>query len=166
MKRIFVPLILLALLLAIVSYVKLRGANISQPIIYNHNKHIEDVGLSCVDCHQYVESLPVAGLPRLQKCLECHEEALTESPEEEKLLEFANNGRELNWYRIYTMPEDVYFSHRRHVTIAQIECEKCHGKMEELTAPPKKPAVNLTMKFCMNCHEKMKAELDCIACHK
>jgi len=121
--------------------------------------------MACVDCHQHVEETPFAGLPKIEVCLDCHEEALTENPEEAKLIEIANNDKELIWQRVYKMPPDVYFSHRRHVGFAKIECEKCHSKMEEMTSPPNKPAVDLSMKYCMDCHEETKADNDCIACH-
>ncbi|UCE06752.1 MAG: cytochrome C, partial [bacterium] len=62
--------------------------------------------------------------------------------------------------------DDVYFSHQRYVTIARLECEKCHGSIAELTTPPKRPAANLSMEFCMDCHEQTKADNDCFACHK
>jgi uncharacterized paraquat-inducible protein A len=159
-------LIVLVLLLAIIGFVTLRGENITQPIQYNHKKHVEDAGLSCQDCHQYVDKLASAGLPRTRACLECHNEPLTEGAEEKKFLELAANGNEINWQPVYKMPTDVYFSHQRHVTIAEIDCENCHGNMAESTSPPKRPAVKLSMKYCMKCHEKMKADNDCLACHR
>ena len=165
MKRLLQTVLPLLLLLAIVSFVLSMGKNKSQPIKYNHKKHIEEADMSCTDCHQYVEDTPVAGLPDKEVCLGCHEEALTENPEEARLIEIANSDKELIWQRIYKMPPDVYFSHRRHVGFAKIECEKCHGKMEELTSPPHKPAINLSMKFCMKCHQETKADNDCLACH-
>lgn len=165
MKRLLKITIPLLFLLVIVAFVLSMGKDISQPINYNHKKHIEEAGLSCIDCHQYVEEASVAGLPNKEVCMGCHEEALTENPEEAKLIEIANSDNQLIWERVYKMPPDVYFSHRRHVGFAKIECEKCHGKMEEMTAPPKKPTVNLSMENCMDCHEKTKADNDCLACH-
>ncbi len=166
MKKILPLIFVILFLIIIANFVISRGSSITQPINYNHKKHIEDAGLSCNECHQYVETLPKAGLPQLRACLECHEEALTESSEEKKLLELAAGGKVLAWNHVYRMPQDVYFSHQRHVKIAQIECEKCHGKVEQLSSPPTRPAVKLSMSFCMKCHEKMNADNDCIACHK
>ncbi|UCE05119.1 MAG: cytochrome c3 family protein [bacterium] len=159
-------LYVLVLLVAVIGFVTLRGENIKQPLQYNHKKHVEDAGLGCPDCHQYVENLAAAGMPRTSTCLECHAEALTEGTEEQKFLELAANGNEIRWQPVYKMPADVYFSHQRHVTIAEIECETCHGNIAELTTPPKRPAVKLSMKYCMKCHEEMKADNDCLACHK
>lgn len=163
-KTINTFLIFLFLLVTVSLFISWSGKP-PQPIKYNHKIHIEEAGLTCTDCHQYVEETPVAGLPTIEVCLECHEEALTENPEEAKLIKIANSSKKIFWHKVNIMPPDVYFSHRRHVGLAKIECEKCHGKMEQMTSPPQKPAINLSMKFCMNCHKEVEAENDCLACH-
>ena len=136
-----------------------------QPIEFNHAKHIES-GLTCVDCHTGVESQARATLPDLDMCLLCHQIALTESAEEEKLRTMAEAGEALNWSPATGVPAHVYFSHRMHVSLAELECVTCHGPMEELTAPPKQPYYDLSMNTCIGCHEESDARTDCDDCHR
>lgn len=140
---------------------------LAQPVEFNHNLHINDVGMDCVDCHTYVETHPKATLPNKEICYECHSEAQGESAEEQKLVNLLDSEEELKWQRIYVLPKHVYFSHFRHVTLGQISCLECHGDMKELTSPPVKQAVDIVdMDFCMDCHEEKQVENDCLVCHK
>lgn len=108
MEKLRAFLIVLVLLVAIIGFVTLRGENIKQPIQYNHKKHVEDAGLGCQDCHQYVEKLASAGLPQTSTCLECHEEPLTEGAEEKKFLELAANEHEIHWQSVEQPPVPGY----------------------------------------------------------
>ncbi len=156
------PLILAALLAwSTVIYGKL-----SQPVKFNHNKHVAENGMECTDCHRHVTSDRKATLPGRQICLECHSEAIGESSEELKLVTMLQSDEELNWQRVYVLPKHVYFSHFRHVTLGQIGCQSCHGEMEKLTLPPDKPAVDvIDMDNCMDCHENKQVSNDCLICH-
>ncbi len=141
-------------------------ASITQPIAFNHKKHAGDLALPCTTCHQTVESQTFAGLPQTDTCMTCHAAALTKSPEEEKIRQYAAKGEKIPWNRIYHQPGYVFFSHRRHVVLGKVECATCHGKMVEQSAPPTHPLVKQTMQWCMACHEKRKVSLDCAMCHK
>jgi hypothetical protein len=139
---------------------------INQPIAYNHKLHIEEVELTCGDCHIYVESLPMATIPNISICVECHsEEPLTDSPEEAKLIKYLEEGSQIPWQRIYSVPDHVYFSHRRHVSIGELDCNKCHGHVEELTEPSPYPVWLPSMDNCIDCHKEHKITYDCLACH-
>ncbi len=144
--------------------IRVLSGGVQQPIAFNHKLHAEN-GLECLDCHPFFQEHASSGKPSLDVCLGCHEEALGESAEEAKLREYIESGKEVEWQRLYRVPEDVFFSHRRHVVIGGIECQTCHGDIGESVHPPKKP-IELTMKRCMRCHEKRKADNDCIACHR
>jgi hypothetical protein len=119
-----------------------------------------------VTCHRSVETAEHAGPPPLSVCIECHESPLTESPEEEKIREYAAEGTEIPWIRLTQLADHVYFSHRRHVKVAGVECSVCHGPMEMRTSPPTGPLKSISMSTCMECHEKTGASLDCNACHR
>ncbi len=137
-----------------------------QPVSFNHQIHLTDVGMDCTDCHQSVAQGRKATLPPKSICIECHEEPQGESAEEQKLVSILQSDDDLEWSRIYVLPKHVYFSHFRHVTLGQIACLTCHGDMKELTAPPTRTAVDiLDMDFCMDCHEDRNAGNDCLACH-
>jgi hypothetical protein len=144
----------------------LAQAAIRQPVAFNHKLHVEENGLDCVECHIYVKSQTFAGLPTVGKCMECHESALTSSPEEEKIRQAAADGKQLKWNRIYVVPNHVYYSHRRHVVAGHLECATCHGPIAQTTSPPPAPLNKITMNFCIECHQKNKVTNDCIACHK
>ncbi|NIM59970.1 MAG: hypothetical protein GTO16_13680 [Candidatus Aminicenantes bacterium] len=137
---------------------------VRQPIAFNHKIHAEN-DLECLDCHPYYKEHASSGKPTLETCLSCHEEPLGESKEEGKLIEYIKSGEEIDWERLYRVPEDVYFSHRMHVIIGKIECNICHGDIGESSRPPSKP-LKITMNKCMKCHEEKEADNDCIACHK
>jgi hypothetical protein len=136
-----------------------------QPIAFNHAKHISS-GLECANCHTGSQTAEHATTPSLSTCMTCHESAVTTSPEEAKIRAFAAAGREIPWQPVSHVPTHVYFSHRRHVTVAKLECSVCHGAMEKMTAPPQAPAKRLDMATCIECHEKKHARTDCNDCHR
>lgn len=136
-----------------------------QPIAFNHAKHL-GAGMACTDCHTGAQSQERATVPALAACLACHETALTESAEEKKLRAFAADKKEPPWNPLTRVPAHVYFSHRRHVQLAGLECAVCHGTMEKLTAPPQKLFRPLNMDDCIACHEKSRARTDCNDCHR
>lgn len=140
-------------------------APVEQPLAFNHKAHV-DMGMDCVDCHTYVKTQTFSGLPTLETCLGCHAEAITESPEEEKVRTAAAAGTELHWNRLYHVPNHVYYSHRRHVTAGGLECATCHGPIAQTERPPKAPLNAITMDFCIDCHQRNEVTVDCIACHK
>ncbi len=140
------------------------GKGVEQPISFNHKTHKEQ-GLECISCHQYVEEQTFAGLPRIEVCLECHEEPITDSPEEEKIRTFHKEGIPIQWISLYNQPDHVFFSHRRHIRLGQIDCRVCHGQFDETTTPPRRPLVTLTMDDCMDCHEERRESNDCLVCH-
>jgi hypothetical protein len=47
-----------------------------------------------------------------------------------------------------------------------MECEDCHGRVEEWEVPPSRPNADLlSMHACITCHEDEGATIDCLACH-
>ncbi len=141
-------------------------APVKQPIAFNHRLHTVDNDLSCDACHPHYAREAFSGRPVVSICMGCHEEAVTESKEEEKIRAYAKKGEEIPWQRLYKMPKHVRYSHARHVTGAKIECKVCHGAIAETTAPPAQPMVQLTMTFCVQCHWSRSVSTDCILCHR
>lgn len=58
----------------------------------------------------------------------------------------------IEWVRIHNLPDHVYFSHEQHVTAGQIECQTCHGKVEEMEVLAQHAP--LSMGWCINCHRQ------------
>lgn len=135
-----------------------------QPISFSHKKHQEQ-GIDCLTCHPYYQTQTFAGMPSLATCLGCHQEAITQSPEEEKIRQLQKKGEKISWKRLYQEPDHVFFSHRRHVVLGKLNCQTCHGQIGESQRPPSWPWVSMSMKWCMNCHARHKATNDCIECH-
>ncbi len=138
---------------------------VSQPIQYNHYKHTQELELECVLCHQGVRTRIRATLPGVAVCMECHAEAVTDSPEEEKIRKYAAEHKEIPWQRLFRLPGHVFFSHRRHVTVAGLDCTKCHGDMALRKTPPEKAPMKISMNACLSCHRKLHASTDCVSCH-
>lgn len=138
----------------------------SQPIAYNHNKHVEEVGLTCFDCHPLAPTHEKASIPNIDYCRNCHENAMTDSKEEQKLVEYIRNDRPVPWIQVHRVPDHAYFSHRRHVSLGKIACQDCHGDVNRMTAPFTKPHVPIKMEFCVDCHEERQVTTDCAACHR
>jgi Cytochrome c7 and related cytochrome c/Class III cytochrome C family len=141
-------------------------AEIRQPIAYNHNIHVKKLELACDTCHETSKVGEVAGLPDLATCATCHQEPNGTSAEEKKVVEAVRGGREIAWVRLYDLPRHVYFTHRRHVTVAGIACERCHGDMAAQIRPPARALVPVTMDRCMECHGQRGVSRDCDACHR
>lgn len=56
-----------------------------QPIAFSHYKHVKKAGLQCTNCHTKTATTTRAGIPPMEKCMECHESIKTDSPEIQKL---------------------------------------------------------------------------------
>lgn len=55
-------------------------------------------------------------------------------------------------------------NHKLKVSKVGLDCTECHGKVQYMDIPRKIPT--LRMGWCVQCHSKKKASLDCVICHK
>ncbi len=136
-----------------------------QPIAFNHKVHVA-AGLNCVDCHAGAQEQAQATLPSIATCMGCHEAALTPSPEEAKIRTIASAGGELHWAKITRVAPHVFFSHRRHVHLAGLQCADCHGDMQDAATPPTRRYRPLDMNDCLRCHQQRGLKSDCNDCHR
>lgn len=58
----------------------------------------------------------------------------------------------IEWVRIHNLPDHVYFNHSQHVTVGNIDCAKCHGKVAEMDVV--RQYAPLSMGWCINCHRE------------
>ena len=142
-----------------------QAVPVAQPIQFSHKAHVEK-GLQCDACHQSVEKAASAGMPSTETCLLCHQAAITDNPEEEKVRQYGEKGLQIPWGRVYQVAGHVYFSHRRHVTLGRVECVRCHGDVGERTTPLTVAALPISMDRCVGCHAQDGAAGDCNACHR
>jgi len=103
-----------------------------QPVDFNHVLHEEEVDDSCDSCHFFREDGTFSGVPKLDQCIDCHEEVNGEDPEEEKFVnEYVVKGREVPWLIYSRQPQNVFFSHAAHIKMGQMDCVTCHGHIGE-----------------------------------
>ena len=167
----------------------------AQPINFNHKLHLSpDLGIEgdtkeeqCAYCHQFRDDGTFAGIPKLAKCTECHddpESPLGYTPEEKEFLEkYVAPEEEIPWLIYSKQPDCVYFSHIAHVNMGKITCDTCHGDFADNEKLPlylenrltgysiniwgrrisgmywdKKPSDRMKMDDCADCHTKMGQE--------
>ncbi len=135
----------------------------TQPIQFPHKTHIAK-GLQCVMCHAGVDQGPDARIPSVKFCMTCHRVIAVNTPEIKKLTAYFNKGQDVPWQRVYGfVPEaHVFFNHAPHIR-AGVQCSQCHGDLSKQTVAVR--SVNLTMGFCVQCHQQHGAPVDCVTCH-
>src|SRR5262245_31031825 len=133
-----------------------------QPIPFSHKLHAGAQGLKCATCHKNPDPGERMGLASAAMSMQCHEDVKADSPEIQKLADYAKEKREIKWRRDYEIPSYVFFSHRAHLT-AGSDCADCHGEVKELEQMYRAKAIN--MASCVNCHQTNKASTDCTYCH-
>lgn len=142
-----------------------RPAPVVQPIRFNHKAHLKEE-VTCTDCHVSAEDKVMATVSPLKSCMECHAETLGKDPEEPKVQEYDEKGKEIPWVRVNRLPGHVYFSHRAHIKLGKMDCKECHGDMTQQEKPAPFPTVKLNMEQCIACHKEKRARNDCLTCHK
>jgi predicted CXXCH cytochrome family protein len=143
-----------------------RGSAVPQPVAFNHAKHTQELELTCEFCHPYVQTGAHSGLPDATTCSICHTAVQGESTEAARVTELLTEGDPLRFNKLFYMPDHVFYTHRRHVAVAELPCESCHGDIAATERPPRRALMRVDMDFCMNCHKEQGATLDCNACHR
>jgi hypothetical protein len=146
---------------AVAAFVGWRATPV-QPLPFPHHTHVSK-GIACTDCHDSAALGPVAGIPGVKTCMICHESMATDRPLIQLVAAYAQRQEDLPWQRVYGYPAaaHVRFQHAPHVR-AQVACATCHGDVETQTVAERR---DLTMGFCVTCHQTRHAALDCLACH-
>ena len=134
-----------------------------QPFDFPHNTHV-GMEISCTVCHEGVATGPVAGLPSVSTCMICHFAIATDRPRIQQLTALNEQGIDLAWKRVYgyVPAAHVRFNHAPHIR-AEVECATCHGNIGEQEIAQRN--VDLSMGFCVNCHNANSASVDCLTCH-
>ncbi len=149
-----------------------------QPIHYSHRIHAGDNQIDCNYCHSSARKSKHSGIPSLNVCMNCHktisevaevtqaegekEYGVDYNAEIKKLYtavgwdvdsqSYTGDTQPVKWVRIHNLPDFAYFNHSQHVTVAGVECQKCHGPVEEMEIMEQFSP--LTMGWCINCHRE------------
>lgn len=157
------------LLLALVLQVKMiahaaidlgRSKNYApdQPIKFSHKVHAGANKIDCKYCHSTGEFGKSAGIPAMELCMNCHvlvrEGSRSGKFEIAKVVEANETKKPVAWIRLHSLPDHVFFSHAQHVGVAKVDCQKCHGQVQEMDIM--KQNSDLSMGWCINCHRQTK----------
>jgi hypothetical protein len=156
--------ILLVGMLYFYYYYPYRDLGLQQPIYFSHRVHAGVKEINCRFCHPFVERSPNAGLPAMEKCFFCHKYVIPDHPQIVKEREHYESKQPVPWKRVFWVPDFVYFNHIPHIKWAGLDCSECHG---DVKAVDRLRPVKFKMGFCIGCHRKLGANLDCwLACHR
>ena len=160
-----------------------EGYQPEQPIAFSHKIHAGDNKVDCNYCHSSARVSKHSGIPSANVCMNCHmaidgSEIVDEkgqlkyngekSPEIAKIYaavgwdsdesKYIENYEQkpIKWIRIHNLPDLAYFNHAQHVTAGQIECQTCHGPIEEMEEVYQHSP--LTMGWCINCHRETEVQ--------
>lgn len=129
-----------------------------QPIKFSHKVHAGDAKIDCKYCHSTAEYSKSAGIPSMDLCMNCHilirEGTHSGKFEIAKIFDATENNKPVQWIRIHNLPDFVFFSHAQHVTVAKIDCQKCHGQVQNMDITSQHS--DLSMGWCVNCHRDTK----------
>jgi len=123
-----------------------------QPIAFSHELHAGQYEIDCQYCHTGVRKSKSANIPSPNICMNCHSSIKTESPEIQKIYAAIENDKPIEWVRIHNLPDLAYFNHSQHVEVGNIECQTCHGPIEEMEVVRQHSL--LTMGWCIDCHRE------------
>ena len=155
-----------------------------QPIHYSHKIHAGDNGIDCKYCHSSARVSKNAGIPSLNVCMNCHknisefqgdkDSTYVEYSKEfytaeiQKLYDavgwdkttqkYTGKTKPVKWVRIHNLPDFAYFNHSQHVSVAGLECQKCHGPVESYEVM--KQFAPLTMGWCIDCHRQTDVKME------
>jgi mono/diheme cytochrome c family protein len=153
-----------------------------QPIHYSHKIHAGANEIDCNYCHSSARKSKHSGIPSLNVCMNCHKNIAEYNGEEDlangytkefydkeiaKLYDavgwddadqsYTGEEKPVKWVRIHNLPDFVYFNHSQHVTVAGVECQTCHGPVEEMEIMYQHSS--LTMGWCIDCHRETNVDL-------
>ena len=130
-----------------------QGYQPTQPIAFSHKLHAGEHQINCAYCHTSVYKSKSANIPSANICMNCHSQIKTESPEIKKIYRAIERKQPIQWVRIHNLPDLAYFNHSQHTQVAGLQCQTCHGPIQNMEVVYQYSA--LTMGWCINCHREM-----------
>jgi cytochrome c551/c552 len=62
----------------------------------------------------------------------------------------------IQWVKIHNLPDHVYFNHSQHVKVGKVQCQSCHGQIQEMDEVYQ--FAQLSMGWCINCHRQTEVQ--------
>ncbi len=145
-----------------------------QPIAFSHKIHAGDNGIDCNYCHSSARTSKTSGIPSANVCMNCHAnittgtntgtteiqkiyDAIGYNPETRTYIE-GYEQQPIQWVRIHNLPDLAYFNHSQHVTVGKLECQECHGPVQEMDVVKQESL--MTMGWCINCHRETEVQME------
>ena len=145
-----------------------------QPIAFSHKIHAGDNSIDCNYCHTSARTSKHSAIPSANVCMNCHANIVsgptTGTAEIQKIYDAIGydpdsrtyipgyEQKPIEWVRIHNLPDLAYFNHSQHVTVGQLECQDCHGAIEEMDVV--KQSSPLTMGWCIECHRETEVKME------
>ena len=122
-----------------------------QPVPYSHRLHVDELGMDCRYCHNWVEVSEHANVPPTQTCMNCHSQIQTQSINLLPVRESWATGMPIEWVKVHHLPDYAQFSHALHVNNG-VGCETCHGRIDQMEVVYQ--VEPLSMGWCLECHRQ------------
>ncbi|MFT2008970.1 c-type cytochrome [Pontibacter sp. 13R65] len=129
-----------------------QGYQPRQPIAFSHALHAGEHEINCNYCHTTVYESKSASIPSANICMNCHSQIKTESQEIQKIYRALERNKPIEWVRIHNLPDLAYFNHSQHTQVAGVDCQTCHGPIQEMEVVYQ--YAPLTMGWCIDCHRE------------
>jgi hypothetical protein len=120
-----------------------------QPVAFQHDIHVGQLGLDCRYCHSYVEVSGHSNVPTTQTCMNCHRDIQKDNPKLQPVRDSWATGQPIAWVKIHNLPDYAYFNHSAHVNRG-VSCVSCHGKVNEMSVVYQHEPQS--MGWCLQCH--------------
>ncbi len=138
-----------------------RNYSPEQPIHFPHDLHAGTLQINCLYCHAGAEKSKVAGIPTIGTCMNCHKgvqegESPAGTEEIKKIYAAYENNKPVQWVKIHNLPDHVYFNHSQHVVAGKVQCQTCHGQVQEMKQVYQ--FASLSMGWCLNCHRQTEVQ--------
>lgn len=154
-----------------------QGYAPSQPINFSHKLHAGDLTINCQYCHSTADKSKQASIPSASTCMNCHmyvdgskivgedgqpKYGGKKSPEimaiynaigwdaDRRAYDNTKAKTPIKWVRIHNLPDHAYFNHSQHVKVGKLQCQECHGPVQEMEKVYQ--FSTLQMGWCIDCH--------------
>ncbi len=139
-----------------------QGYEPDQPIAFSHKVHSGENKIDCEYCHSGAMDSKRSGIPSANLCLNCHnvikEGTNTGTAEIAKIHKAVEEGKAIEWVKVHNLPDHVYYNHSQHVNAGNMECEECHGDVENMGRIQQ--VNDLSMGWCLDCHRQKYIDID------